>query len=44
VRLRAIKERQLELLREAHTAKSSSFVIETGGDEESQFWEPGERD
>jgi len=44
VRLRAIKERQLEMLREAHTAKSSSFVIETGGDEESQFWEPGERD
>jgi Gas vesicle protein G len=43
-RLRAIKERQLGLLHEVHTAKSSSFEIETGGDEESQFWEPGERD
>jgi len=42
-RLRAIKERQLDLLHQAHTAESSSFVIETGGDEESQFWEPGER-
>jgi hypothetical protein len=42
-RLRAIKERQLGLLHQAHTAKSSSFEIETGGDEESQFWEPGER-
>jgi len=43
-RLRAIKERQLGLLDQVHTAKSSSFVIEAGGDEESQFWEPGERD
>lgn len=43
-RLRALKERQLELLHEAHTAKSSSFVIEVGGDEESQFWEPGEKE
>ena len=42
-RLRAIKERQLDLLHQAHTAESSSFVIGTGGDEESQFWEPGER-
>ena len=42
-RLRAIKERQLDLLHQAHTAKSSSFEIETGGDE-SQFWEPGGRD
>ena len=42
-RLRAIKERQLDLLHQAHTAKSSSFEIETGGDE-GQFWEPGERD
>jgi len=41
-RLRVIKARQLDLLHEAHTAESSSFVIETGGDEESQFWEPGE--
>jgi hypothetical protein len=36
-RLRAIKERQLDLLHQAHTAESSSFVIETGGDEDSQF-------
>ncbi len=43
-RLRAIKERQLDLLHQAHTAESSSFVIEMGGDEGSQFWEPGERD
>jgi len=34
-RLRAIKLRQLDLLHEAtaHTADSSSFVIEVGGDE-----------
>jgi hypothetical protein len=35
--LRAIKMRQLDLLHEAtaagHTAESSSFVIEVGGDE-----------
>ena len=43
-RLRALKTRQLELLHQAHTAESSSFVIEVGGDEESQFWEPGERE
>ena len=43
-RLRAIKERQLELLQLAHTAESSSFVIEVGGDEESRFWNPGEED
>jgi competence protein ComGF len=43
-RLRALKTRQLELLLQAHTAESSSFVIEAGGDEESQFWEPGERE
>ena len=42
-RLRVIKERQLDLLHQAHTAESSSFVIEMGGDEDSQFWEPGER-
>lgn len=42
-RLRVIKERQLDLLHQAHTAESSSFVIETGGDEDSPFWEPGER-
>jgi len=43
-RLRAIKVRQLELLHQVHTADSSSFVIEVGGDEQSDFWEPGERD
>ena len=42
-RLRVIKERQLDLLHQAHTAESSSFVIEMGGDEDGQFWEPGER-
>ncbi|MBV9209217.1 MAG: gas vesicle protein GvpG [Acidobacteria bacterium] len=43
-RLRAIKERQLELLHQVHTADSSSFVIEAGGDDEGGFWEAGERD
>jgi hypothetical protein len=43
-RLRVIKARQLDLLHEVHTADSSSFVIEAGGDEEGGFWEPGERD
>ena len=43
-RLRAIKERQLELLHQVHTAESSSFVIEVGGDGETQFWKPGERE
>lgn len=44
-RLRAIKQRQLELLHQVHTAESSSFVIEAGGDEDGGgFWEPGERD
>ena len=32
-RLRAIKARQLEMMEQIHTAKSSSMVIETGGDE-----------
>lgn len=32
-RLRAIKERQLEMMEQIHTAKSSSIVIEAGGDE-----------
>lgn len=41
-RLRALKTRQLELLHQAHTAKSSSFVIEVGGDSQNDFWEPGE--
>jgi hypothetical protein len=42
-RLRVIKARQLDLLHEAHTAESSSFVIEVGGDE-GQLWEPGEKE
>jgi hypothetical protein len=42
-RLRAIKTRQLEALQQIHTAESSSMVIETGGDEDTNFWEPGER-
>jgi len=43
-RLRSIKTRQLELLHQVHSADSSSFVIEVGGDEEGGFWEPGERE
>ncbi len=43
-RLRVIKARQLDLLHQVHTAESSSFEIEVGGDENSEFWEPGERD
>lgn len=42
-RLRVIKSRQLEALQQIHTAESSSMVIETGGDEDDSFWEPGER-
>ncbi len=42
--LRALKTRQLELLHQVHTAESSSFVIEVGGDDEGGFWEPGERE
>jgi len=43
-RLRAIKLRQLDMLHEVtgHTAESSSFVIEVGGDE-GDFGEPRER-
>ncbi|HVF58171.1 MAG TPA: gas vesicle protein GvpG [Pyrinomonadaceae bacterium] len=40
-RLRAIKTRQLEALSQVHTAESSSMVIEAGGDDAGQFWEPG---
>jgi hypothetical protein len=43
-RLRVIKERQLGLMQQVHTAESSSIVIEAGGDEEGGFWEPGERE
>jgi hypothetical protein len=42
-RLRTIKARQLDLLHQVHTAESSTFEIEVGGDEVG-FWEPGERD
>jgi competence protein ComGF len=42
-RLRAIKERQLELLHQVHTAESSAIEIELGGDEASGFWEPDAR-
>ena len=43
-RLRALKTRQLEMLHQVHSADSSSFVIEVGGDDEGGFWEPGERE
>jgi Gas vesicle protein G len=39
-RLRVIKQRQMEMLQQVHTAESSSIVIEAGGDE-GDFWEPG---
>jgi len=42
-RLRVIKTRQFEALQQVHTAESSTMVIETGGDEDDGFWEPGER-
>ncbi len=37
-RLRAIKERQLEMLGQIHTSDTSSMTIEMGGDEESDSW------
>ena len=41
-RLRVIKQRQMEMLQQVHTAESSSIVIEAGGDDdEGGFWEPG---
>ena len=42
-RLRVIKMRQLDLMHEAtaHTAESSSFVIEVGGDEHGEFHDKG---
>jgi hypothetical protein len=39
-RLRVIKQRQLEMLQQVHTAETSSIVIESGGDD-GDFWEPG---
>ena len=43
-RLRALKTRQLELLHQAQTAESASFVVEVGGDDQAGFWEPGEKE
>jgi hypothetical protein len=43
-RLRALKARQLESLHQIHSAESSSFVIEVGGDDQADFWEPAERE
>ncbi|HEY6804734.1 MAG TPA: gas vesicle protein GvpG [Pyrinomonadaceae bacterium] len=43
-RLRVIKAKQLDLLHQVHSADSSSFVIEVGGDDQGGFWEPGERE
>jgi hypothetical protein len=41
-RLRVIKQRQMEMLQQVHTAETSSIVIEAGGDDdEGGFWEPG---
>src|SRR5918912_3484965 len=40
-RLRLIRQRQLDLLQQVHTAESSSIVIEAGGDEGDEFREPG---
>jgi uncharacterized protein YaaW (UPF0174 family) len=40
-RLRAVKQRQLEALGQVHTADTSSIVIESGGDDEGGFYEPG---
>ncbi|HEV7843349.1 MAG TPA: gas vesicle protein GvpG [Pyrinomonadaceae bacterium] len=40
-RLRVIRERQLGLLHQVHTAESSSIEIEAGGDEEGGFGELG---
>lgn len=40
-RLRVIKQRQLEMLQQVHTAESSTIVIESGGDDEGGFWESG---
>ena len=40
-RLRAVKQRQLEALGQVHTADTSSIVIESGGDDPGDFYEPG---
>jgi hypothetical protein len=40
-RLRAVKQRQLEALGQVHTADTSSIVIESGGGDAGDFYEPG---
>ena len=40
-RMRAVKQRQLEALGQVHTADTSSIVIESGGDDGGDFYEPG---
>lgn len=40
-RLRAIKQRQLDALGQVHTAESSSMIVEAGGDDAADFYEPG---
>ena len=40
-RLRAIKARQLEALGRVHTADSSTMVVEEGGDDAGDLYEPG---
>src|SRR5262249_6273004 len=37
-RLRAIKERQLEMLGQIHTSDTSSMTVEMGGDDASDSW------
>src|SRR5262245_27718072 len=43
-RLRALKMRQLDLMQQVHTAKSSSFEIEIGGDDAGGFGDTRERE
>ena len=43
-RLRALKQRQLDMLHQVHTAKSSSFEIEIGGDDAGGFGDIRERE
>lgn len=42
-RLRAIRSRQLDMLGQAHTAESSSMVIEAGGDDPLGYGEADEK-
>jgi len=37
-RLRAIKERQLDMLGQIHTSDTSSMTVEMGGDDASDSW------